>query len=113
MEHLDGLEKRDLLDFKNHTYPPVRRKKLSLSKKARRCPTEISVLKRAGCQTVKSFREIDSSKDRPRVRLGFVKPFRNGLRKIKNLIKNILTTTETDLEGRENGVRESASLSVG
>ena len=36
--------------------------------------------------TVESFREINSSDDRPRPRLGFVKPIQNGLRKEQNLI---------------------------
>ena len=35
---------------------------------------------------VKSFREINSREDRPRAPPGFVKPIRNRLRKIKNLI---------------------------
>ena len=35
---------------------------------------------------VESFREINSREDRPRARPGFVKPIRNGLRKIQNLI---------------------------
>ena len=36
---------------------------------------------------VKSFREINSRQDRPRARPGFVKPIRNGLRKVQNLIE--------------------------
>ena len=36
---------------------------------------------------VKSFGEIDSRQDCPRARPGFVKPIRNGLRKVQNLIK--------------------------
>ena len=36
---------------------------------------------------VKSFREIDSRQDRPRTWPGFVKPTRNGLRKVQYLIK--------------------------
>ena len=35
---------------------------------------------------VKSFREINSRENRPRARPGFVKPIRNGLKKIKNLM---------------------------
>ena len=35
---------------------------------------------------VKSFRELDSRQNRPRVRFGFVKPIRNGLRKEQNMI---------------------------
>ena len=48
---------------------------------------------------VKSFREVDSSKNRPRIRPGFVKPMRNGLRKIKNLSKSRPSRAETGLVG--------------
>ena len=54
---------------------------------------------------VKSFREIDSRENRPRGRPGFVKPIRNGLRKVQNLIECRLTGAETGLVGRENGIR--------
>ena len=54
---------------------------------------------------VKSFREISSSEDRPRSRPGFVKPIRNGLRKIQNLIECRPSRAETGLAGRENGIR--------
>ena len=53
---------------------------------------------------VESFREIDSSKDRRRAQLGFVKPTRNRLRKIENLIKSRASRAETGLAGRENEV---------
>ena len=36
---------------------------------------------------VESFGEIDSRQDRPRARPGFVKPIRNGLRKVQNLME--------------------------
>ena len=35
---------------------------------------------------VKSFREINNREDRPRAWPGFVKPIRDGLRKVHNLI---------------------------
>ena len=54
---------------------------------------------------VESFGEIDSRQDRPRARPGFVKPIRNGLRKVQNLIKCRPSRAETDLAGRENGIR--------
>ena len=45
-------------------------------------PAEKSVLKRVGCRTESNaLREVDRSKNRPRTRLEFVKPIRNGLRK--------------------------------
>ena len=48
---------------------------------------------------VKSFREINSSEDRPRARLVFVEPIRDGLRKIKNLIQSRPSRAETGLAG--------------
>ena len=54
---------------------------------------------------VKSFREIDSREDRPRARPGFVKPIRDRLRKVQNLIECRPTRAETGLAGRENGIR--------
>ena len=71
-----------------------------------RRPAKISLWKRARCQTrVKSFTEIDSRQDRPRARPGFVEPIQNGLRKIQNLIERRLSRAETDLAGRNNGIR--------
>ena len=48
---------------------------------------------------VKSFGEIDSRQDRPRARPGFVKPIRNGLRKVQNLIKCRPSRAKTGLTG--------------
>ena len=66
----------------------------------------MSLWKRAGMpDRIKSFREINSKENRLRARPGFVKPIRNGLRKIKNLIKSGSSRVETGLAGRENGIR--------
>ena len=55
---------------------------------------------------VESFREIDSREDRPGARPEFVvKPIRNGLRKVQNLTSSRPSRAETDLAGRENGIR--------
>ena len=54
---------------------------------------------------VKSFREIDSKQDRPRAQPGFVKPIRNVLRKVQNLIECKPSRAETGLAGKENGIR--------
>ena len=54
---------------------------------------------------VKSFRETNSRQDRSRSRSGFVKPIRNGLRKVQNLIKCRPSRAETGLAGRENEIR--------
>ena len=53
---------------------------------------------------VESLREVDSSRNCPRTRLKFVKPIRDGLRKIKNLIEGKPSRAKTGLTGRENGV---------
>ena len=55
---------------------------------------------------VKSFREINSRGNRLRARPGFVKPIRNGLRKVQNLIEYRPTRAETGLARRENGINE-------
>ena len=65
----------------------------------------MSLWKRVGCQTVESFREINSREDRPRAWPGFVKPNQNGLRKIKSLIYCRPFREETGLVGRENGIK--------
>ena len=49
----------------------------------------------------KIFREVDGSKKRPRVRLRYFKPIRNGLRNMKKLIESRQTIAETGLAGRE------------
>ena len=80
----DGFLRRILT---NHTSAPIREKRLSPTSKARREASRNEFVEKGGMpDRVKSFREIDSRQDRPRVRPGFVKPIRNGPRKVKNLI---------------------------
>ena len=74
--------------------------------KARREATRNQFVEKSGMpDRVKRFGEIDSRQDRPRARLGCVKPIRNGLRKVQNLIKCRPSRAETGLAGRENGIR--------
>ena len=54
---------------------------------------------------VKTFGEIDSRQIRPGARPGFVKPIRNGLGKVQNLIECRPSRVETGLAGRKNGIR--------
>ena len=54
---------------------------------------------------VESLREVSRSKKHPRARLGFIKPIKNGTKKIKYLILNRPSRAETGLARRENGVR--------
>ena len=92
--------------LKNDTSAPIRNGRLSPTSKARREASRNEFVKKGRMpDRVKSFREIDSRENRPRDRPGFVKPIRNGLRKIQNLIKCRPTRAETGLAGRENGIR--------
>ena len=73
--------------LKNHTSAPVRKERLSPTSKARREASRNEFVEKTGMpDRVKSFREIDSRENRPRARPGFVKPIRNVLRKVQNLI---------------------------
>ena len=71
----------------NHTSAPIRKERLSPTSKARREASRNEFMEKGGMpDRVKSFKEINSRQDRPRARPGFVKPIRNGLRKVQNLI---------------------------
>ena len=71
----------------NYASVPIRKERLSPTSKARREASRNKFVKKGGVpDRVKSFREINSGKGRPRARPGFVKPIRNGLRKKQNLI---------------------------
>ena len=92
--------------LKNHASAPIRKKRLGPTSKARREANRNEFMEKGGMpDRVKSFREIDSRQNRPRARPGFVKPIRNGLRKEQNLIWSRPSRAETDLAGRENGIR--------
>ena len=71
----------------NHASAPIRKKKLSPTSKAGKQASRNEFMEKGGMpDRVKSFGEFNSRADRPRVRPGFVKPIRYGLREIKNLI---------------------------
>ena len=92
--------------LKNNTSALVRKERLSPTSKARRMASRNEFVEKGGMpDRVKSFKEIDSRQDRSRARPGFVKPIRNGLRKVQNLIKCRPSRAETGLTGRENEVR--------
>ena len=65
----------------------------------------MSLWKRAECQTELKALKVDSSENHPRARLEFVKPIRNGPRKVQNLMESRPSKAETGLVGKENGVR--------
>ena len=70
----------------NHTSAPVRKERLSPTSKARREASRNWFVEKGGMpDRVESFREINIE-NRPRARPGFIKPIRNGLRKVQNLI---------------------------
>ena len=71
----------------DHRSAPIRKKRLSPTSKARREASRSQFVEKGGMpDRVQSFGEIDSRQDRPRARPGFVKPIRNGLGKVQNLI---------------------------
>ena len=86
--------------LKDHRSPPIRKKRLSPTSKARREASRNQFVEKGGMpDRVKSFGEIDSRQDRPRARPGFVKPIQNGLRKVQNLIKCRPFRAQTGLAG--------------
>ena len=105
-EHLDGLERSGFVILINHASAPVRKERLSPTSKARREASRNQFVEKSRMpDRVKSFREIDSRQDRPRARPGFVKPIRNRLRKVQNLIKCRPSRAETSLAGGKDGIR--------
>ena len=71
----------------NYASAPIRKERLSPTSKARREASRNQFMEKGGVPyRVKSFREIDDSEDRLRAQPGLVKPIRDGLRKVQNLI---------------------------
>ena len=98
----------------NHRNEPIRKERLSPTSKARREASRNQFVKNGEMpDRVKSFRKIDSEQDRPKAHPGLVKPIRNGLRKVQNLIECIPSRAETDLAGRENGIRHQKEEKTG
>ena len=93
--------------LKNHASATIRKERLSPTSKARRKASRNKFVKKnRDVRRSQSFTEVDSSKNRQRAALEFVKPIRNGLRKIKNLIESRPYRVETALAGRENETPE-------
>ena len=85
---------------------PVRKKGFSPTSKAKWEASRNRFMEKSGMpDRVESLREVTRSKNSPKVRLGFVKPIRIGLKKIKNLIEGRPSRAETGLAGKENEVR--------
>ena len=71
----------------SHASAPIKKERLSPTSKATSETSRNKFVEKIGMpDRVKNFGEINSREDLPRARPGFVKPIRNGLRKIKNLI---------------------------
>ena len=71
----------------DHASAPIRKERLSPTIKARREASQNEFMEKSDMpDRVESFREINGREESPRTRPRFVKPIRNGLRKIKNLI---------------------------
>ena len=92
----------------NHASTLIRKERLSPTSKARREASRNEFVEKGRMpDRVKSFCEINSGEDRLRTRPGFVKPIRNGLRKVQNLIECRPSRAETGLAERENGIKTS------
>ena len=97
----------------NHASAPIKKERLSPARKTRIKTSRNKFVKKGGVpDSVESFEEVDSSKNRPRARPGFVKPIQNGLRKKQNLIKSRpsrgkLAWREEKMESREKSIRDS------
>ena len=90
----------------DHRSAPIRKERLSPTSKARREASRKKFVEKCEMlDRVKSFKEIDSRQDRSRAQPEFVKPIRNGLRNVQNLIECRPSRAETGLTGRENGIR--------
>ena len=89
--------------LRDHTSALIRKERLCPTSKARREASRNKFVE--GPDKVESFGEVERTKNRPRTRLGFVKPIQNGLRKEQNLIERRPSRAETGLAGRENRVR--------
>ena len=64
----------------NHASMPITKERLSLTSKARREASRHKLMEKDGePDRVRSFRKVNTSKNRPRYRPGFVKPIQNGL----------------------------------
>ena len=76
---------QNILILINHASAPIRKEKLNPASKARREASRNEFVEKSGIpDRVKSFREINSRKNRPRARPGFVKPTGDGLSKEQN-----------------------------
>ena len=77
----------DLCDFEKPQKRAYQKEKIESNEQSKREASRNEFVEKGGMpDRVKSFREIDSRQDRPRARPEFVKPIRNGLRKVQNLI---------------------------
>ena len=105
-EHLDGLEKSDFWDFKKPCKCAFRKKRSSPTSITRRKTSQNELVEKGRMpDRVDSFREVDCGKNRPRARLGFVKPIQNGLTKKQNLIVSRSSRVEIGLAERQSGAR--------
>ena len=90
----------------NHASTLIRKERLSPTSKARREASQNEFVEKGKMPNRgESFRETNSREDLLRAWPGFVKPIRNGLRKVQNLIKCRPSRAKTGLMGRENGIR--------
>ena len=89
--------------LKNHKHA-YQKEKIESNEQSKEGVWQSKFMKKSGMpDRVESGRKINCSKNRPKARLEFVKPIRNGLR--KSLIKSKQPRAQTGLAGRENEIR--------
>ena len=71
--------------LKNYASAPITNEKIEFNEQSKEASQNRLVEKERMPERGKSFGEVNSSKNRPRARLGFVKSIRNGPRTMQNL----------------------------
>ena len=105
MEHLTDPKRATFVILKNYASTHVRQERWSLTSKERREVSRKSFVKKGevpgGVESLEKSIIARIVQDWS----GFVKPIRNGLRKINNLIQSRPSRAETGMARRFNGIR--------
>ena len=103
VEHLTDPKRATFVILKNYASTHVRQERWSLTSKERREVSRKSFVKKA--EVPGGVKSLEKSIIARIARSGFVKPIRNGLRKINNLIQSRPSRAETGMARRFNGIR--------
>ena len=99
-------QRNDFCGFDKARKQAYEKEKIESNKYSKREVSQNEFMEKGGVpDRVESFGEINSRKDRPKTRPGFVKSIQNGLSKEQNLIESRPSKEETGLAGKENGIR--------